>query len=176
MEIWRSINGYEGQYEVSNMGRVKSLPREIVRTSHGIMPIRERILKQGEDRYGYLYVTLQDGAKRHHYTVHRLVICSFIGEMKGKQVNHIDGDKTNNKIDNLEWVTAKENIDHAQKLGLRPHYTRGIIRKGIGEDVRYDSIKEAARANKISYAYMFHLLNSSSRTRAGYKFIYESER
>ena len=106
-EVWRDIEGYEGLYQVSNMGRVKSLGRK---DRFGRV-IKERILKPSNDR-GYLYVDLCACGKRKRLRVHRLVGEAFLPRAEGKDViNHKDEDKTNNNVWNLEWVSDKENCN-----------------------------------------------------------------
>lgn len=106
-EIWRDVDGYDGKYQVSNFGRVKSFQRG------------ERILKPGLDYKGYPYVALWHGGKGKHTFVHRLVAEAFIPNPDNKpQVNHVDGDKANNHTDNLEWCTQSENTRHAYVTGL----------------------------------------------------------
>ena len=121
-EIWKPIDGWVGLYEVSNLGRVKSLPRM---TSSGNRSVSERLLKHNVMK-GYHCVTLQYDGQVKVYRVHRLVMDAFGGKQPSEeyQVNHIDGDKSNNSIDNLEWVTPKENTDHAFDTGLRPRKDR----------------------------------------------------
>ncbi len=117
---WRPVKGFEGLYEVSNLGQVKSLNYN--RTGE------TKILRLSKDRYGYLQVSLRKNSKVYTKLVHRLVASAFIPNPEGKtQVNHIDGDKTNNKVDNLEWCTAKENIQHAWNTGLKNEETKRKI-------------------------------------------------
>lgn len=121
-ERWRPIGDYEGWYEVSNQGRVRSLDR-ITRTQSLPMRARGKILKAHLTR-GREYVTLYRDAhtKPAKAQVHRLVAAAFIGPCPdGRQVNHIDGDPTNNAITNLEYVTPKENCHHAWATGLAQH-------------------------------------------------------
>jgi hypothetical protein len=102
--IWRPVSGYEGLYEVSNDGLVRSKTK--------------RQLKGTPDIKGYICVVLSKHAKLSGVKVHRLVASAFLGPSKNKQVNHKDANKANNCVENLEWVTGKENIIHAKKLGL----------------------------------------------------------
>jgi hypothetical protein len=112
-EIWKDIKGYEGYYQVSNLGRVKSLKRIVQHSNGSYHTIRERILKNVYDQDGYLRVTLAINGKRPIQQVHRIVMNNFIGN-SALQVNHIDGDKENNKLNNLEYVTNIKNINHRE--------------------------------------------------------------
>lgn len=113
-EIWKPVNGYEGIYEVSNLGRVKRLERQYTHAKIG-----ERILKQELVRSGYLRVMLHKNGIGKRFLVHRLVADAFIENVNNYQyVNHIDANKRNNSISNLEWCTQKQNMQHAMKLGL----------------------------------------------------------
>ena len=113
MELWKDIKGYEGLYQVSNLGRVKSLKNK---SNH----INEIILKQGKDRKkGYMNVSLSVNSKTKTFKVHKLVATHFIPNIDNKlQVNHKNGDKSDNRVINLEWVTCKENIKHAWNNNL----------------------------------------------------------
>ena len=109
MEEFRDIEGYEGLYQVSNLGRVKSFHK-----------MNYKILKNRISTTGYFCVLLTKNTKSSRFKVHRLVAKAFISNPKNKkQVNHKNGIKTENIVHNLEWNTASENIKHAFKLGLR---------------------------------------------------------
>lgn len=110
-ENWRNVEGYEGIYQVSDLGRIRSLPHICNgRNCSG------RILSQAKDKDGYLVVNLSNGSKREHKRVHRLVALAFCpNPFDYPQVNHIDECKTNNMVDNLEWCTVKYNINHGTR-------------------------------------------------------------
>lgn len=111
-EIWKPIKDFEGLYEVSNMGNVRSLN---YRCTGEI-----KILKLCKDKDGYMVVNLYKNKKLYRKSVHRLVAATFIPNIDNKpQVNHIDGDKTNNRVSNLEWCTNSENQHHAWATGLK---------------------------------------------------------
>lgn len=104
--MWVPILGFEGFYQVNELGEVKSIRKEI-------------ILKSYINRYGYEKVILTIHQKSSHRSVHRVVAEVFITNPESKlEVNHKDGNKLNNRVENLEWVTRKENFMHAVKMGL----------------------------------------------------------
>ena len=118
-EIWKDIKGYEGCYQVSSSGRIKSIER-IVRGPSGNKKIKSRILKEFKNQFGYYMVSLFKNGKHKNFQVHRLVAHSFIlNPLNLPQVNHIDGNKENNCVDNLEWITNRDNVIHAYKNNLR---------------------------------------------------------
>lgn len=114
-EIWKDVIGYENKYEVSNLGRVRSCPRN----TSGYGRADYLIMKQSKDKGGYMTIGLRLNGKKSRFRVHRLVASSFIPNPEGKEfVNHIDGVKDNNILSNLEWATASENTRHAVEAGL----------------------------------------------------------
>ena len=107
-EIWQPIKGYKGIYEVSNLGKIKSYALD-----------KPHIKKLSYKRMGYPYTMLYKNGRGQWVNIHRLIAKTFIPNPKNKpQVNHIDGNKQNNKVSNLEWVTHSENTIHAFKIGL----------------------------------------------------------
>ena len=130
MELWLDIKGFEGHYQVSNLGRVRSLDRGMyVRQDRYSKPRwtnrKGRILKPGKDGKGYLMVRLCLFGIPKQIMVHRLVALHFIDNPDSKPVvNHIDANPFNNRAANLEWCTIKENNHHTIKLGRRPNNGR----------------------------------------------------
>lgn len=105
-EVWKDIKDFRGLYKISSFGRVISLPRNGTKKD-------TYFIKPSIDRYGYIRYSLSKNNKQYHRQAHRLVAEAFIPNPNNKpQVNHIDGKKHNNRVDNLEWNTASENISH----------------------------------------------------------------
>jgi hypothetical protein len=120
-EIWKNIKDWEG-YKISNLGRVKSLPKKWIIQNNNIQITKERFKKNFKTNGGYLQVDLSKNTKRYHKYLHRLLAEAFILNPENKpEVNHIDGNKLNNNLKNLEWVTSSENKKHAFKIGLKSH-------------------------------------------------------
>lgn len=118
MEIWKDVIGFEGFYQVSNMGRIKRLSG-LVEVNGGHKEVKEYILKQSRRSDNYMSVTMSGGGKRKTRLVARIVAENFIENLEfKKEVNHISGDKSDNSVKNLEWTTRKENAEHASKNGL----------------------------------------------------------
>lgn len=111
MEVWKDIVGYEGLYQVSNQGRVKSLQKTVGAGNGYVQP--EKILKPQDAGWGYLKVTLYKCGKHQQRKIHRLVLETFnpICGMAEMDVNHDDEDKTNNSLTNLSWVTPSQNVN-----------------------------------------------------------------
>jgi hypothetical protein len=125
VEVWKTIPGYEGYYEASSRGRVRSVARVIRREKNWfghpcLVPRKSRVLAPSRSR-GRRHVTLSKGGLHKYVQVHQLVALVFLGPVpEGKQVNHRDGDPANNTVENLEYVTPSENQLHASRTGLMP--------------------------------------------------------
>lgn len=119
-ETWKPVNNFEGCYEVSNLGRVRSVERIITYSDGRAYKYEQRILNQTlNKKRGYFYVKLSKNMKTKNVQVHRVVAETFLQNKNNKNVvNHIDGNKQNNKVSNLEWISSKENSEHAVKKGL----------------------------------------------------------
>ncbi len=120
-EIWADIEGFEGYYQISNLGIVRSVDRVVTHERTGVMRFKGKLLSMCLNKKdGYKRVYLSKNRKPSKFFVHVLVASYFIEKVNGKVfVNHKDGIKTNNRVDNLEWVTKSENQIHAYKTGLQ---------------------------------------------------------
>lgn len=155
-EKWKPVKNFEGSYEVSNTGEVKSLNRiTLVKGKKRV--IIGRFLKPKNNGQGYQFVTLSIAGKTKNCYVHRLVAESFISNPNFYQeVNHINGCKADNRAENLEWVCHSSNVKHAYENNLTTnkagnHFmATGVIDNELGET--YGSIKEWCEARNINYS------------------------
>ena len=135
MEKWKDIKNFSG-YQVSNLGRVKSKEKFIKGYGTRIKHQKERILKSVPNHSGYHRLTLRANNKSFNASVHRLVAEAFImNPFKKTEVNHIDGDKSNNCVSNLEWTTPSENQKHSYKTGLHSQKGSNNAFSKINEDI-----------------------------------------
>lgn len=157
-EEWAEIRGFP-EYLISNYGRVYSCRNDI-------------ILKPGLSSAGYFQVIFSVSGVYYYKTIHRLVAEAFVpGWDIGLEVNHIDGDKTNNYEDNLEWATQSENSKHAFRIGLHPnHRKKKIIVNESGEI--FDSITACAKNLKTHRCVIANVLAGRSESWKGYTFSY----
>ena len=151
-EIWRDIKGYEGIYQISNWGRVKSLARKKW-NGYAFFHINERILKPRYDEKNYVSYVLYKNNTSHAYRVHRLVLSTFVKNVDNKmQINHKNGKKDDNRLCNLEYCTQSENIRHAFENGLfkkkrrQYRYNRQDARRCL-DKYRVQAIQKAAEKN-----------------------------
>lgn len=122
VEVWKDIEGFEGRYQVSSLGNIKSLDRNVFNKGSNLNGQRKGVtLKLGMNGAGYLFVNFWMEGRNKSFRVHRLVAYAFCnGYEKGLHVNHKDGNKLNNNCLNLEWCTPSHNIKHAIITGLNP--------------------------------------------------------
>ena len=149
MEIWKDIQGYEGLYQVSNYGRVRSLERVIMRLNGKPQHIKKKILMHVIDKYGYSIVHLRKNGKGKMKKLHRLVAETFIPNPQHlPQVNHKDENKTNNNVDNLEWCTPSYNINYGtRKKRVARKESKRVFQYTLDGDLIkiWDSLSECGR-------------------------------
>lgn len=135
-EIWKDIKDYEGLYQISNIGRVKSLTHEIRhRYPNCMRVITEKILAPTDNGNGYKLVGLYNGVKRKNFYIHRLVATAFISNPHNENyVNHIDFNKENNKFSNLEWCSQKENVSFSRLHMCKP---KNVVKSKTNEKYVY---------------------------------------
>jgi len=175
-ETWVDIDGYVGLYQVSNLGNIRSFLREG----------EPRLLTIIVHKIGYGSIKLRYNGIAKKYAIHRLVAIAFIDNPNGKpEVNHIDGNKMNNKVDNLEWVTRSENQYHAYSTGLKKpaKSTRGgkynsrskPVLQIISEKsmIHWDGINEAAKNLNLSAGNISAVCLGKLKTCGGFKWQYK---
>lgn len=179
VEIWKDIAGFEGMYQISSFGNVKSMDRILPHKTHGTWHIKERVLKphwNGPKYSKYLTVFLHYGhGKTKCVRVHRLVAETFIPNPYNlPQINHIDGNKENNHVSNLEWITPAKNTEHAWKTGLCDGIVKAKQRPVINLDTgeRFDSLADAERSFGKSVGAISHVLNGKHERAHGYRWAY----
>ena len=181
MEIWKDIEGYEGLYQISNMGNVKSLNYN--RTG------KEKILKSGKNKDNYLRVCLYKNGKQKKCLVHRLVAEVFIPRIEGKEfVDHINGIRDDNRIDNLRWCTHQENDNFPLSIKHRSEAQKGEKHPMFGKTGElnptskvvlcielnkvFGSAHEAARELNLGYSHICAVCRGDRRTCGGYHWKY----
>ena len=177
-EIYKDIQGYEGRYMISNFGNVMSMNYKNSKKPRVMVPIKHHL--------GYLLIHLGNNKLK---MIHTLVAKAFIPNPDNKQfVNHIDGNKQNNNVKNLEWVTSKENMNHAIRTGLRdPHKnnhpkgkdvvnSRSILQCSKNGTVikRWECISDAARAIGCNPSSIINNASGRTKTLHGFTWRYET--
>lgn len=172
-EIWKDVKEYEGLYQVSNFGRVKSFPR------NGTIK-QERMLKQTIDNNGYLIVGLHKNNTAKKVCVHWLVANAFLPKKENDEViNHIDGNKLNNNLDNLERCTQKHNIRESFRLGLQVPYNKKVVLQYDLDNnfiKEWESACEAERQLKISQVNISACCRKVRRTAGKYIWRFKEEK
>src|SRR5512139_1879805 len=163
-ETWVQVKGFEGIYEVSSAGRVRSLDRLVNGKPGASKGLKKgKVLKHKIDKYGYPCVQLISSGKRKHVTVHRLVAEAFIPrDDNAKQVNHKDKVKTNNNTYNLEWVTVQENNEHRAARIWK-------VETPDGRRLFIFNLKKYCREHGLDQAAMWRVFNGKQTNHKGYR-------
>ena len=181
-EIWKDIEGYEGLYQVSNLGRVRSLGRDLMRKSrYGTMAlyhINGRVLKPLHSQGDYCYVHLfdKDGVSTNH-KLHRLVAKAFVPNPDNlNEVNHIDENKDNNRADNLEWCKHADNCNYGTR-NERSKVKRSKPVQKLDADgnvvAEYPSVIEAQRVTGTNRCNIRMCCNCKYKTAGGYRWKFK---
>lgn len=170
-EMWKPIPGYLN-YKVSSFGRVKSIDRvdTLGRMWEG------RVLKPGKTQRGYPFVNLFEDGMHKNYMVHRLVMAAFVGPCpEGMEVNHIDEDKTNNRLDNLEYVTHKQNINHGDAIERIKQHSRKkavVSIDDFGNKEYFESQMDAERKTGVWHTNISKCCKGKQNKAGGYAWRY----
>lgn len=158
-EEWRNIEGYEGMYQVSNMGRVKSLERYVVKDNKGNLALKQsRLIIPHKQNSGYLYVSLNKKNTRKNYLVHRLVALAFIDNPNNYlEVNHKDENKLNNISDNLEWCTHQYNNFYGTKIERQRQKMQG--RKRSPESIEKTRLANLGKKRSKDFCELMSKIN-----------------
>lgn len=172
-EEWRDVVGYDdmykGMYQVSNMGRVRSLDRIDSIGRH----VKGRIISLRLNNYGYMRAILMKNGKQYTRTVHRLVALAFIDNPDNKRdVNHKDEDKTNNNVDNLEWMTQKENINYGTRNERASKPIKVIYQDNTYEIWESASVFSQEYGNCVKQGNIVAVLKGRRKTHGGLRFEY----
>lgn len=180
IEIWKDIKGYEGSYQVSNLGNIKSLDREVFqKNKNGNIQrhvYRGKLLKKQVQRNGYEVVNLYKQMKMSKKLVHRLVATEFIENKNGYgYINHKDNNKRNNNVSNLEFCSQKDNIKYAYDFGKKiPPHMKKVIQKDDNNEIikEFISIQEAERQTNIKASNISKCCRKLRNKAGGYKWQY----
>lgn len=188
-EIWREIPGFEGFYQISSERRVKSVERDVIQKSGRTFHCKEKIRKQSIMKTGYYGVTLRKPGILKLYTVHKLFGDAFPELIQGEwfpgaEIDHINGIKTDNRPENLRWVSHKGNMNNentkdkmSSSMNGRPAPNRKwVIKLSKNNEILhfYPSIMQAGKENGINYKNIHSAINGIGRhkTAGGYKWVY----
>ena len=172
-EEWKDIVGFEGSYQVSNLGRVKSLSRIVRANTCGLREISEKILSNAKSSCGYDLVMLSKNGKHYNKFIHRLVAETFIpNPNKYREVNHKDENKHNNMVENLEWCDRKYNANYGtgiERCAAKKCKPVVMIDVATGVELKtYKSAKEAMKETNINRNYIGMVCLGKRATAGGY--------
>ena len=170
-EIWKDIIGYEGLYQVSNLGRVKSCERYVNHFPDGKRVVKERILKHGLVK-GYHNVQLSNNNIKITKLVAGLIATAFIyNNDKTLEINHKNGNRLDNRVDNLEWISHKENQEHAIKNKLYRMFA--VVEIENNQIIkRFNSLNEAAREYNLKSGNVWNVCEKKRKHSKGHYFEY----
>lgn len=176
-EVWKDVKGYEGVYQISNLGEIKRLSYSIIRNNGYKQSWKEKKLKPTKDAGGYLGI--RSGTKKNgkSYTlrIHRLVAEAFIpNPNRYNYINHIDGNKQNNRVNNLEWCTHEYNIKKAWEDGLCDGLKKKINQYDLNGNfiASYPSIREAERKTGVRNTGINGCLHNVYKSSGGFVWKY----
>ena len=177
-EIWKPIKNFGEYYQVSNLGNIRSVERTMFSKNGVKRRFKSKQLKTALNEHGYIVVVIRVNNVHHNLKLHRLVAECFIPNPENKlTVNHIDGNKQNNNVLNLEWSTHSENISHAykHKLNTKENQYKAVLQydKSGNFIQRYNSISEAKKALNIKGGHIGDVCNGRMKT--AYGFIWKFE-
>lgn len=170
-EEWRNIPGYEGLYQVSNIGRIRSLDRLVMKWN-GMRIVHSQIISQIRSGNGYMSVTLSRDGKKHQVTVHRLVAISFLDNPNNlPTINHKNGIRDDNRVDNLEWCSYSENNKHAFRV-LGRNNSHAVPVRCIETGDVFSSMTDAAQAFGITTTSVSGVANGKYKQTHGLHFSF----
>lgn len=174
--VWKPVVGYEGRYEVSNEGIIRSLDVTVRCRGTGIRVHKGKVLPYRANNRGYLTVNFTKDNVTKMFLVHRVVAEAFVDNHDDKpQVNHIDGDVSNNASYNLEWVTDNENKAHSSIVvggTQRPKRAVKVVRVANGEAMTFGGLREAERALSLDHKSSLKVVQGKQRVHKGYTLSY----
>lgn len=170
-EVWRDIDGYEGLYQISNLGRIKSLPKKTKQ--------KTTFLRPGVNSVGYANVVLHKNGEKHNYKVHRLVARAFIPNSEDLPcINHKDENKLNNNVSNLEWCSVKYNTNYGS--GMRRNAEKQIATKATRKPIFmidgnnnitwFQSIRDCQRITGLCQTHISKVIRGIYRQYNGFRF------
>lgn len=180
IEVWNYIKGYEGCYQVSNLGRIRSVERNVPRGNH-TLHVKERILIPGTDKDGYKFVLLSLNGKQRPYKIHRLVASSFIENKNNLPIiNHKNEIKSDNRALNLEWCNCKYNIRYGTAIRrMIETQTKKFGKSVLAIDKNgnvinvFNSTRLAAREMGLDSSSIRRVCHGKNKTAGGYSWKYK---